>query len=64
MLQEDSCPDYMQKAEDCLRAEEGRVAAYLHINSKVKLMHKVCLGPMPAVQDACLVCPRPTVNPG
>ena len=40
-LQEDSCPDYMQKAEDCLRAEEGRVAAYLHINSKTKLMNKV-----------------------
>ena len=33
----------MQKAEDCLKAEEGRVAAYLHINSKGKLMHKVPL---------------------
>ena len=33
----------MQKAEDCLKAEEGRVAAYLHINSKGKLMHKVTL---------------------
>ena len=33
----------MQKAEDCLKAEEGRVAAYLHINSKGKLMNKVRL---------------------
>ena len=40
-VQEDSCPDYMLKAEDCLRAEEGRVASYLHINSKTKLMSQV-----------------------
>ena len=31
----------MLKAEDCLRAEEGRVASYLHINSKTKLMSQV-----------------------
>ena len=44
-LQEDSCPDYMLKAEDCLRAEEARVASYLHINSKTKLMSQVCQNP-------------------
>ena len=41
LLQEDTCPDYMLKAEDCLKAEEGRVTNYLHINSKVKLLHQV-----------------------
>lgn len=31
----------MLKAEDCLKAEEGRVTNYLHINSKVKLLFQV-----------------------
>ena len=49
-LQEDSCPDYMLKAEDCLKAEEARVASYLHINSKAKLMTQVLL-----LQPGCIV---------
>lgn len=40
-IQEDSCPDYMLKAEDCLKAEEGRVTNYLHIGSKQKLLTQV-----------------------
>lgn len=40
-MQEDSCPDYMLKAEDCLKAEEGRVTNYLHIGSKQKLLTQV-----------------------
>ena len=39
--QEDSCPDYMLKAEECLRAEEERVAHYLHASTKVKLLRAV-----------------------
>lgn len=38
---EDSCPDYMQKAEEVLRAEEERVVNYLHIDSKQKLLQVV-----------------------
>jgi cullin 1 len=40
-LQEDSCPDYMLKAEECLKAEEERVDGYLHIDSKSKLLEQV-----------------------
>ena len=39
--QEDSCPDYMLKAEECLKAEEERVALYLHASTKVKLLRAV-----------------------
>lgn len=39
--QEDSCPDYMLKAEECLRAEEERVVHYLHASTKVKLLRAV-----------------------
>jgi len=39
--QEDSCPDYMLKAEECLKAEEERVDGYLHIDSKPKLLEQV-----------------------
>ena len=35
-IEQDSCPDYMLKAEDCLRLEEERVENYLHANTKVK----------------------------
>jgi len=40
-IQEDSCPDYMLKAEECLKAEEERVDGYLHIDSKPKLLEQV-----------------------
>ena len=39
--QDDSCPDYMLKAEECLRQEEERVANYLHVDSKPKLLKEV-----------------------
>ena len=39
-LQEDSCPDYMQKAEDALRMEEERVTNYLHVDTKAKLLQE------------------------
>lgn len=38
---EDSCPDYMLKAEDCLKREKDRVAHYLHSSSEPKLLEKV-----------------------
>ncbi|XP_038877979.1 cullin-1-like [Benincasa hispida] len=38
---EDSCPDYMLKAEDCLRREKDRVSHYLHSSSEPKLLEKV-----------------------
>ncbi|CAJ1878959.1 unnamed protein product [Sphenostylis stenocarpa] len=37
----DSCPDYMLKAEDCLRRERDRVAHYLHYSTEQKLIEKV-----------------------
>ncbi|XP_060668646.1 cullin-1 [Ziziphus jujuba] len=36
-----SCPDYMLKAEECLRREKDRVAHYLHSSSEPKLLEKV-----------------------
>lgn len=38
---EDSCPDYMLKAEECLKREKERVAHYLHSSSEQKLLEKV-----------------------
>uniref|UniRef100_A0A804QRM5 Cullin-1 n=1 Tax=Zea mays TaxID=4577 RepID=A0A804QRM5_MAIZE len=38
---EDSCPDYMIKAEECLKREKERVGHYLHISSEQKLLEKV-----------------------
>ena len=37
---EDSCPDYMAKAEGCLRAEEERVEHYLHASTRPKLLRE------------------------
>lgn len=37
---EDSCPDYMVKAEECLRREKERVSHYLHSSSEQKLIEK------------------------
>ncbi|XP_060668932.1 cullin-1 [Ziziphus jujuba] len=36
----DSCPDYMLKAEECLRREKDRVSHYLHSSSEPKLLEK------------------------
>ncbi|KAF6139115.1 hypothetical protein GIB67_009958 [Kingdonia uniflora] len=38
---EDSCPDYMLKAEECLKKEKDRVSHYLHSSSEIKLLEKV-----------------------
>ncbi|KAJ8636452.1 hypothetical protein MRB53_010719 [Persea americana] len=38
---EDSCPDYMAKAEECLKQEKERVSHYLQSSSEQKLMKKV-----------------------
>ncbi|KAI3501662.1 hypothetical protein L1887_29605 [Cichorium endivia] len=38
---EDSCPDYMLKAEECLKREKDRVSHYLHSSSEPRLLEKV-----------------------
>ncbi|KAJ4727625.1 cullin 1 [Melia azedarach] len=38
---EDSCPDYMIKAEECLKKERDRVSHYLHSSSEPKLVERV-----------------------
>ncbi|CAN4123225.1 unnamed protein product [Withania somnifera] len=38
---EDSCPDYMLKAEECLKREKDRVSHYLHSSSETKLLEKI-----------------------
>eukprot|EP01018_Ginkgo_biloba_P007037 Gb_00939 [translate_table: standard] len=38
---EDSCPDYMLKAEECLKREKERVVHYLHASSEQSLLEKV-----------------------
>ncbi|KAL3380261.1 hypothetical protein AABB24_000747 [Solanum stoloniferum] len=38
---EDSYPDYMLKAEKCLKREKDRVSHYLHSSSMTKLLEKV-----------------------
>ncbi len=43
-IQEDSCPEYLAKAEECLRLEEERVDNYLHQSSKAKLLGQVSKG--------------------
>ena len=48
-LQDDSCPEYMLKAEECLRQEEERVAKYLHVDSKPKLLKEVCVNQHPHI---------------
>ncbi|KAJ6962609.1 cullin-1-like isoform X1 [Populus alba x Populus x berolinensis] len=40
-IREDSCPDYMIKAEECLKRERERVSHYLHSSSETKLVEKV-----------------------
>ncbi|OAY83577.1 Cullin-1 [Ananas comosus] len=40
-ISEDSCPDYMLKAEECLKREKDRVSHYLHSSSEPKLLEKV-----------------------
>ncbi|CAK9175952.1 unnamed protein product [Ilex paraguariensis] len=38
---EDSCPDYLLKAEECLKKEKDRVSHYLHSSSETKLLERV-----------------------
>lgn len=40
-IEQDSCPDYMLKAEDCIKLEEERVENYLHSSTKAKLLKEV-----------------------
>ncbi|RZC74922.1 hypothetical protein C5167_050408 [Papaver somniferum] len=40
-IQEDSCPDYMIKAEECLKREKDSVTKYLHSITEKKLLEKV-----------------------
>ncbi|XP_059437613.1 cullin-1 [Corylus avellana] len=40
-ISNDSCPEYMLKAEECLKRERDRVSHYLHISSEQKLVEKV-----------------------
>ncbi|KAG2429454.1 hypothetical protein HYH02_014036 [Chlamydomonas schloesseri] len=40
-IEQDSCPDYMLKAEECLRLEEERVDNYLHASTRGKLLKEV-----------------------
>ncbi|KAF7804825.1 cullin-1 [Senna tora] len=40
-IEDDCCPDYMLKAEDCLRRERDRVTQYLHSSTEQKLVEKV-----------------------
>jgi cullin 1 len=40
-IESDSCPDYMLKAEDCLKRERERVSHYLHASTEQKLVEKV-----------------------
>ncbi|KAM1034362.1 hypothetical protein ACFX2A_038642 [Malus domestica] len=40
-LLEDFCPDFLVKAEECLRRERDRVSHYLHSSSELKLVEKV-----------------------
>ncbi|KAK2631467.1 hypothetical protein EUGRSUZ_L02866 [Eucalyptus grandis] len=40
-ISEDSCPDYMLKAEECLKREKVMVARYLRSSSEPKLLEKV-----------------------
>ena len=37
----DPCPDYMRKAEECLKKERDRVSRYLQSNGEEKLVEKV-----------------------
>jgi len=39
-ITEDSTPDYLVKSEECLKAEEARVDAYLHSSTRPKLLQK------------------------
>lgn len=40
-IQEDTCPEYMLKVDQCLDKEKQRVAAYLHATSEQKLLKEV-----------------------
>ncbi|KAL0876809.1 hypothetical protein Bca101_026514 [Brassica carinata] len=40
-IEEDSCPDYMLKSEECLKKKRERVTHYLHSSSEPKLVEKV-----------------------
>ncbi|KAF9591384.1 hypothetical protein IFM89_004069 [Coptis chinensis] len=39
-IHDDACPEYMLKAEECLKREKDRVSHYLHSNSEQKLLER------------------------
>ena len=40
-LDQDSCPDYMRKVEQCLSNEKSRLSSYIHVTSTEKLMQTI-----------------------
>lgn len=40
-IEEDSCPEYLLKSEECINKEKARVKGYLHDSSESKLLSKV-----------------------
>ncbi|CAL9238166.1 unnamed protein product [Arabidopsis halleri] len=40
-IEEDSCPDYMLKVEECLKRERERVTHYLHSSTEPKVVEKI-----------------------
>lgn len=40
-IQEDSCPEYLIKSEECINREKARVKSYLHDSSEGKVLSKV-----------------------
>lgn len=53
-IEQDSCPDYMIKAEEALRLEEERVEIYLHPSTKVGTYWPKPIASGMHVQDAGL----------
>ncbi|GFH22359.1 CULLIN_2 domain-containing protein, partial [Haematococcus lacustris] len=53
-IEQDSCPEYMVKAEEHLRLEEERVDNYLHSSSKPRLLKEVELEVLSVHQTALL----------
>ncbi|GFP94713.1 cullin-1 [Phtheirospermum japonicum] len=57
---EDSCPNYMLKAEECLKQEKDRVANYLHSSSEAKLLEVRSCSQM--IRSRCGSCINPIIG--
>ncbi|XP_022727599.1 cullin-1-like isoform X4 [Durio zibethinus] len=51
-IEDDSCPDYMLKSEECLKKERDRVSHYLHSSSETKLSEHITAEGTALVQQA------------